>query len=291
VQKSLFFQSSFRPYLIPILLLICSFVIFSYNLEGQPTYVDEVLYLAWGGVYFDLIKEGDFNNPCLKGFTDCELFFKSDWRAVNINYTPVRNFFVGFGQYLTTGENEGHFYEWSCFGIQNPCWDPELFPSREEFSSGRFFSVIFGSLTIVIAFFIGKILFNRITGLFFSLILLFSSLWFIHSRIIMSEVYLYFFILLSILLLLQSFKKENNHRKWFFIFGAISFGIALNIKLIAVEFIIPILIMILFYDSFNEKLNFRFFKNKKKVLKVYSLIFIFFVISSITFFCNISKVL
>jgi len=283
VQKSLFLQSSFRPYLIPILLLIFSFVVYSFNLEGQPTYVDEITYLAWGGVYFDLVKEGDFNNPCLKGFTGCELLFNPNWAGNTINYTPVRNFLVGFSQYLTTGENEGYFYEWSCLGSPTNCWSPEQAPSREDFSSSRFFSAVFGSLTIVIAFSIGKILFNRTTGLFFSLILLFSSLWFVHSRIIMTEVYLYFFILLSILLLLKSFKKESNHRISFFIFGAISFGIAINIKLIAIEFIIPILITILFYNSFNEKLNFRFFKNRKNVIKVISLIFIFFVISSITF--------
>jgi len=288
VQKSLFFQSSFRPYLIPILLLIFSFVVYSFNLEGQPTYVDEITYLAWGGVYFDLVKEGDFNNPCLKGFTGCELLFNPNWAGSTINYTPVRNFLVGFSQYLTTGENEVLF-SWSCLGNLNPCWDPEQMPSREDYYSGRFLSAVFGSLTIVVAFSIGKILFNRTTGLFFSLILLFSSLWFVHSRIIMTEVYLYFFILLSILLLLKSFKKENNHRMSFFIFGAISFGIAINIKLIAIEFIIPILITILFYNSFNEKLNFRFFKNRKNVIKIISLIFIFFVISSITFVATYPK--
>jgi len=288
VQKSLFFQNSFRSYLIPILLLICSFLIYSFNLEGQPSYYDESFYFAWGGVYFDLLKKGDFNNPCFIGLKDCELLF-SDTRTtetgetvywLEISYTPVRNFFVGFGQYLTTGENKGQFYVWSCFECIP---DLELEPSREEYSSGRFFSAVFGSLAVVLAFFIGKILFNRITGLFFSLILLFSSLWLVHSRLIMSEVYLYFFILLSILLLLQSFKKENNHRVLFFIFGAISFGIAVNIKLIAIELAIPILIMILFYNSFNEKLNFRFFKNKKNILKVSSLVLVFFVISSITF--------
>ena len=112
MQKSLFFQSSFRPYLIPILLLVFSFVIYSFNLDGQPTYVDEITYLTWGGVYFDLIKEGDFNNPCLKGFTGCERLFDPNWGAININYSPVRNFFVGFGQYLTTGENQVLF-AWS----------------------------------------------------------------------------------------------------------------------------------------------------------------------------------
>jgi len=279
-----------KSYLIPILLLICSFAIYSYNLADQPWIrIDERLYLAWGGVYFDLIKEGDFNNPCIKGLEDCEPLYAHTVMTktgellywTEISYTPVRNFFVGFSQYLTTGENEGHFYEWSC--AERPCWDPTLLPSSEDFFSGRFLSAVFGSLAIVTAFYIGKILFNRITGLFFSLILLFSSLWFVYSRVIMSEVYVHFFILLSILLLLISFKKENNHRILFFIFGAISFGIALNIKPIAIQLIIPILIMILFYDSFNEKLNFRFFKNRKNVLKVISVIFVFFVITSITF--------
>jgi len=238
-----------------------------------------------GGVYFDLIKEGDFNNPCIKSLTDCELLLSVPWSEVN--YTPIRNFFVGLGQYLPTGEIKGHFYVWSC--AMMPCWDPVLKPSTEEFSSGRFFSPIFGSLTVVLAFLIGKNLFNRTTGFFFSLILLFYSLWVAFSRLIMSEVYLHFFILLSIFLLLKSFKKENNHRILFFIFGAISFGFALNIKLVAVEFIIPILVMILFYDSFNEKLNFRFFKNRKNVLKVISLVLVFFVISSISFVATFPK--
>jgi len=289
MQKSLFYQRSFRTYLIPILLLVFSFVMYSYSLEGQPIFGDELIYLGWGGVYFDLIKEGDFDNPCLKGLADCELLFSPDWEALKINYSPLRNFFVGFGYYLTTGDIKGDFYDWSCAWY--PCHDDyeNLHPSIEEFSAGRFFSPIFGSLTIVLAFFIGKILFNRTTGLFFSLILLFYGLWMVHSRLMMTEVYLHFFILLSIFLLLKSFKKENNHRIAYFIFGAISFGLALNIKLVAIEFVLPILGIILFYDSFNEKLNFRFFKNRKNVVKVSSLVLVFFVISLITFLATFPK--
>ena len=194
---------------------------------------------------------------------------------------------MGFGYFLSTGEMKGDFYEWSCMWF--PCWDQNNFPTPEEFASGRFFSPVFGSLSIVLAFFIGKILFNRTTGLFFSLILLFSGLWLVHSRLIMTEVYLYFFILLSIFLLLKSFKKENNHRIAYFIFGAVSFGLALNIKFFAIEFVIPILVMILFYDSFNEKLNLRFFKNKKNVVKALSLVLVFFVISSMTFIATVPR--
>jgi len=288
MQKSLFFRSSFKLYLIPILLLIGSFVMYSYNLEGQPQHVDEIWYLPWGGVYFDLIKKGDFNNPCLKTLADCELLYQHGLKGYEVNYTPIRNFFVGFSYYLTTADMKGDYYAWSC--VQwTPCWDPEKAPTTEDYSAGRFFSPIFGSLTIVLAFLIGKNLFNRTTGLFFSLSLLFYSLWLVNSRLLMTEVYLYFFIVLSIFLLLKSFKKENNHRKLFFILGAISFGFALNVKLIAIELVIPILLMILFYDSFNEKLNFRFFKNKKNVLKIISLLLVFFVISSIAFLATYPK--
>jgi len=281
MQKSLFYKRSFSPYLIPILLLVFSYVMYSYSFEGQSRHGDEIVYLSWGGPYFELIQEGDFDNPCLKGLADCELLYDPKWAGHNVNYSPVRNFFVGFGYYLTTGDIKGEFYNWSCVFFY--CWDPiRDEPTIEEFSAGRFFSPIFGSLTIVLAFFIGKILFNRNTGLFFSLILLFYGLWMAYSRLIMSEVYLYFFIMLSIFLLLKSFKKENNHRKLFFILGSISFGLALNIKLIAMEFAIPILVMILFYESFNEKLNFRFFKSKKNVLKVLSLVLVFSMISSLT---------
>ncbi len=160
MQKSLFYRRSFSPYLIPILLLMFSLVIYSYNLESQPRYPDEILYLAWGGPYFDIIKEGDFDNQCLKGLADCEFLYDTNWEGDNINYSPIRNFFVGFGLYLTTGEIKGDFYEWSCV-YGRPCWDPAKAPISEEYSSGRFFSPIFGSLSIVLAFFIGKILFNR----------------------------------------------------------------------------------------------------------------------------------
>jgi len=139
LQKKLFSQSSSSSYLIPILLLVCSFVIYSFNLEGQPWYIDEFVYLPWGGVYFDLIKKGDFGNPCLKTMADCELIY-SEKKGHEINYTPIRNFFVGFGQYLTTGENKGDFYLWSSLEWYE--WNYLNIPTTEEFESGRFFSLI-----------------------------------------------------------------------------------------------------------------------------------------------------
>ena len=152
LKKKLFSQSSSSSYLIPIILLICSFVIYSFNLGGQPGHGDEILYLAWGVVYFDLIKEGNFDNSCFKNLEDCDGILFNPSRGFEINYTPIRNTLVGFGQYLTAGESKGDLYNWSCKWY--PCFDSANGPSSEELSSGRFFSAIFGSLTIVLAFFI-----------------------------------------------------------------------------------------------------------------------------------------
>jgi len=122
MQKSLFYQRSFRTYLIPILLLVCSFVMYSYSLEEQSRHGDEIVYLSWGGPYFEIIQEGDFDNPCLKGLADCELLYDPDWAGHNVNYSPVRNFFVGFGYYLTTGEIEGNFYRRIIDVMSCPLW-------------------------------------------------------------------------------------------------------------------------------------------------------------------------
>jgi len=56
MQKSFFYQRSFSPYLIPVLLLIGSFSIYSYNLGYQPWHGDEPMLMGWGGLYFDFSK-------------------------------------------------------------------------------------------------------------------------------------------------------------------------------------------------------------------------------------------
>ncbi len=135
--------------IIPALLLIGSFSLYSYNLEEQTPHGDEPLYLSWGGVYFDLIKEGDLNNPCLKNIADCDELLYAPKGRYEINYTPIRNFLVGFSQFLTTGENEGEFYQWSCAWY--PCFDiANYWPSPDELSSGRLFSIIFVVIFVIV---------------------------------------------------------------------------------------------------------------------------------------------
>jgi len=90
MQYFLFSNKQSYNFIIPALLLIGSFSLYSFNLEGQPPHGDELLYLSWGGVFFDSLKEGDFNNPCLKKLADCKLLFSPPGKfsgGFEINYT------------------------------------------------------------------------------------------------------------------------------------------------------------------------------------------------------------
>lgn len=227
-------------YLIPIILFIASYFIFAYNLEGQPWSGDEVYSLASGAVYFNLLKDGDLGNPCWNDVQHCKLLAVTGYTS---SYGPVRNIFVGLGKTIMTGNDKGDFYDWSCVWVPS-CFSAKTIPPHDELVAGRFFSPIFGSLSVVIAYGIGRLLFNKLTGLLFSLTLLFEPLWLWNSRVIMTEVYLGFFILLTTFLLLYSLKGTKLKKKYF-IAGAIAFGLTINTKETAIYIIIPIVAIIL----------------------------------------------
>lgn len=261
-------------YLIPILLLIGSYSIYAYNLEGQPWHGDEVIYFGYAGIYFNLIKDGDFENPCIINIgKNCDLIFANHPKVAEANYIIVKNFFIGLSQYLSTGTNEGEFYNWSAYWTSE--FEPEkAAPSVSEFATVRILSPIFGSFTVLFAYFIGKIIFNRNVGLVFSIILLFYGQWMLNGRSIMAEVYTMFFLMLSITLLLYSLNMKRNGRIAYFVFSAISFGLAINSKLTAIELSFLFLGIILFGNKLNEKINLNYFKNKREVLRIILLLFV-----------------
>jgi 4-amino-4-deoxy-L-arabinose transferase-like glycosyltransferase len=225
-------------YVIPILLFVGPYILLSYNLEGQPWQGDEVIYLG-GSVYFNLLKNGDLFNSCWNDTQHCTLI---QVLGYGINNSPVRNFFVGLGKFIITGNDKGDFYDWSCYWWD--CHTSLSIPPHDALVAGRFFSPILGSFSVVVAYYIGKLLFNRLTGLIFSLAFLFDPFFFWNSRVIMTEVYTAFFILLTILLLLYSMKETKMKMKYF-IAGAIVFGLTINTKEIAISIIIPIAAIIL----------------------------------------------
>ena len=183
-------------------MFIVSFSFLSFNLSGQGPHTTEIDFdYAYSVVYFNLIKDGDFFHPCWNGSDNCELLSVEACDRYDHWVTThglIKHVFVGLGITLH-GEDMSQSYIGKpplCKPHFNPIPGVNI-PEKSELSAARFFTPVLGSLTVVLAYFIGKILFNRFTGFCFSLLLLFNSLWFAYSRTIMTETYVYFFTLLS----------------------------------------------------------------------------------------------
>lgn len=276
--KLVHFISANSDYIIPIVLFLSSFFIYSYNLEGQPWHGDEVVYLSWAGNYIHLIKEGDFANPCLVSLDNCRLLYHIP--AYGLTYSPVRNLLIGFPMDVRN-EDSGYFYIWACYW---QCTDHANLPTISEFTAGRLLSPLFGSLTIVISFLIGKFFFNKYVGIIFSLLFLFYDLWLWYSRSVMTEVHYVFFSMLSLLLLLYAFKTGHLKIRYL-ILSAITFGFAFTSKMLSIEFSGLFLGIILFGSMFKKEMGSIF--NKKYIAKICLSVFLFGMITVLSFFLTL----
>lgn len=260
-------------YIIPLILFLCALVIYGYNLEGQPRHGDEINYLGWAGNYIHLINNGDLANSCLISIDNCNSLYHIP--AHGATYSPLRMILIGFPLSLEH-QDTGNFYDWSCYWFT--CYNFHDAPTVEQMAAGRLLSPIFGSLTIVIAFLIGKILYNRYLGLTFSVLFLFYNLWVWYSRTIMTEVHYIFFSMLALLLLLHSFKSGHLKIRYF-ILSTVSFGCALTSKLLSIEFL-PLLISIIIVNYFpNSSKN----TNKEKIIKMTMIVAVFLLLSVFSF--------
>ena len=262
------------------LISIVSYGILAFNIENQGINIDEVPHHGYGMKYFDLMTEGKILDPCITGLGDCNLI---DLDCDRIHWISsggvVKGVLVGIGDYFFSDSER--VYYWSsdtgqCRPIHfNVAIPGENIPTQSELAAGRFFSPIFGALTIGISFFIGKLLFNRFVGISFVTVLLFHGLWIHHSRILTSEVYMNFFIILSVFLLLYSNNKNKKTTIKFLIFSAVTFALAVNTKISSIELLPFLIIVILLQQPFSENVNFRKLWQKRFFLKSIALVAIF----------------
>jgi len=263
--------STRSSYIIPLALFFGSLLIYSYNLEGQPRHGDEINYLGWAGNYVHLINNGDLANSCLISIDNCNSLYHIP--AHGATYSPLRMILIGFPLSLKH-QDTGDYYDWSCYWFT--CYNFHNAPTVEQMAAGRMFSPIFGALTIVVSFLVGKILFNRHVGIIFSLLFLFYNLWVWYSRTIMTEVHYIFFSMLALLLLLYSFKTGHLKKKYFILSG-IAYGCAFTSKLLSVEFSVLFVGIILFNSLFQRQMGSVVEKNQ--ILKSSLMIFTFFLIA------------
>jgi len=259
-------------YTIPLVLFLVSVLMYSYNLEGQPRHGDEINYLGWAGNYIHLINSGELANSCLISIDNCNLLYHIP--AHGATYSPLRMILIGVPLSLEH-QDTGDYYDWSCYWFT--CYNFHNAPTIQQMAAGRTLSPVFGALAVVVVFFIGKILFNRNTGIIFSILFMFYNLWAWYSRTIMTEVHYIFFSMLALLLLLYSFRTGRLQIKYLVASG-ISFGCAFTSKLLSVEFSILFASIILFYG-----LSQRRPVDKRHVLKTSLTIVAFFLIAILGF--------
>ena len=282
-------QSFYKKFSIPLILFVFSFAIFSYNLEGQGIGIDEWFHYGFAMNFYDLVKEGNFLDECMTGNGDCKTVdLKCPGPIHRVGSGGlVKGIVVGLGDELFS-ENERVHY----LSPDLPCRPIHLgieergvnIPTQEELAAARFFVPIFSALTIVIAFQIGKLLFNKSIGITFAVILLFHSLWFYFSRTVLFEVFLGFFILLTILLTLYSF-DHNKIKYKYLILASVIFALAVNTKPTALEIFPFIIGIILLRDFWNNKIVFSDLKRKFSKKTIF-LVFIFISIFIISLFAT-----
>jgi outer membrane protein assembly factor BamB len=109
--------------------------------------------------------------------------------------------------------------------------------------AARFWSAIFGALSLVLVFYLGKKLYNVHVGFVSALVLGTFSTFYVFARRAMLDVSFVFFILASIYFLLLSETKENTRR--YVALGGLFFGLAFMTKQVA-AFLISIIVFVYF---------------------------------------------
>ncbi len=262
-------------YTIPLVLFLASVLIYGYNLEGQPHHGDEINYLGWAGNYIHLITTGDLANPCLISIDNCNSLYHIP--AHGATYSPLRMVLIGAPLSLEH-QDTGDYYDWSCYWFT--CYNFHNAPTVEQMTAGRTLSPIFGALAVVVAFLIGKTLFNRNAGIIFSLVFMFYNLWVWYSRTIMTEVHYIFFSMLALLLLLYSF-KTGHPRMRYLVSSGVAFGCALTSKLLSIEFSILFTGIILLNGLLQRQSGAPI--DKRQILKIGVTIVVFFCIAMFAF--------
>jgi len=122
--------------------------------------------------------------------------------------------------------------------------------------AARFWSAVFGTLSLVLVFYLGKKLYNLHVGLISALVLGTFTTFHVFARHAMLDVSFIFFMLASIYFLLLSEKTENANR--YVALGGLFFGLAFMTKQV-VAFLIP-LIVFAYFTATGRGIRFLFKK-------------------------------
>ena len=279
-------NENLKKFIFPLMLFVISYSLYSYNLDQQGIFIDEVFHHGFGMMYFDSAKNGDLLNPCITGIGECtmvDLECSAEMQWIGSGGI-VKGIFVGLGDYWFSDAERVYYAD------QEPCRPIHKdqitrgvnTPTQSELGAARFFAPIFGAMGVIVAFKIGSLIFNRFVGGIFATTLMFYSLYMLHARIVTSEIFVSFFSLLAILLLLQSFFAKDKFQLKYVILSAVTFALAINTKILAVE-ILPFMILIICLGFSKGKISLNSFLKifSKKILGI---ICVFLIVTVTTVF-------
>ena len=112
--------------------------------------------------------------------------------------------------------------------------------------ASRIWSPIFGTLSLVLVFFLGKKLYNLYVGFLSAIILGLFSSFYVFARHAMIDVPFVFFMLVSVYFLLLSVKREDSNR--YVVLGGLFFGLAFMTKQIT-ALLIPLVVFFYFIGT------------------------------------------
>ena len=245
--------------IIPILLFLSAFSIFSYNLDKMPWHGDEVTYFYPAHVnYFGLILEGDLFNVCWKDRSICEqtsgIFAGEDpdrLSGLKFKVESFPHYPTQLPPIILVGTSV------ALFGNND-----DLAFSYENLASARLVSTVLGALIVVFVFYIGKLLFNRFIGISFALLVLFHGLIIFNSRLIMLEIFAHFFLIFSFLLFIKAISDGKINLK-ILLFSASLCSLGLITKFYEVVALVPIvIILIILRNDFRKKIDKHLIRNR-----------------------------
>ena len=143
--------------------------------------------------------------------------------------------------------------------------------------SGRFLSILFGALSVLIIYLLGKEMFNKKIGYISAFILTFSPYYLINTLAEM-DIAMTFFILLTAYFMFKGLKDNNNK---LLILSYISFGIAILMKTIAAVALPAFIIFFLYYRNKKEIKIFN--KSNIKQILIFAIILILLLSPIFTF--------
>ena len=109
--------------------------------------------------------------------------------------------------------------------------------------AARFWSPVFGALSLVLVFYLGKRLYNLPVGFLSAIVLGTFNLFYVFSRHAMTDVPFVFFIVASLYFMFLGEKKDNSNR--YMVLSGLFFGLALMTKQI-IALLIPIISFVYF---------------------------------------------